>query len=172
MLSIFKKYKNLIRHQHGWEIELKCPQCSHIGIPHYNGWKPNNRIKFGKRSTIFACLDCSHCGNKLRDEAGKKLVELFSEIAIPPRNTYLIMWFVVAGMAILVGAYFGKSVIGDWAYIAFIFFPILIRLFNYRVASIRAQCACGNPKYVFMGLLGRTYCYRCSSCARLLRLRD
>jgi hypothetical protein len=31
---------------------------------------------------------------------------------------------------------------------------------------------CGEPDYVFLGMLGRSYCYRCSSCGRLLRLRD
>ena len=28
----------------------------------------------------------------------------------------------------------------------------------------------GNPEYSFLGLLRRSYCYRCSSCGRLLRL--
>ena len=172
MLSIFKKYRDLMQHRHGWEVELKCPRCNRSGVPRFDGWKPNNTIKFGNKSTIFALLQCTHCGCELREEAGKKLIELFSEITIPPWNKHLIIWFVVAGMTMLAAVYFGKPAIGDWAYAAFIFFPALIMVFNYRVASIRSRCACGNPKYAFMGLLGRTYCYRCSSCGRLLRLRD
>jgi hypothetical protein len=44
--------------------------------------------------------------------------------------------------------------------------------FNYQIASIRCWCECGRPGYKFMGLLGRSYCYRCSSCGRRLRLKD
>jgi hypothetical protein len=44
--------------------------------------------------------------------------------------------------------------------------------FNSQVHSIRHRCECGRPDYVFMGLLGRSYCYRCSTCGRILRLRD
>jgi hypothetical protein len=43
---------------------------------------------------------------------------------------------------------------------------------NYRIASIRQQCPCGKPDYLFMGLLGKSYCYRCTSCGTRLRLRD
>lgn len=161
-----------MQHKHGWEVELECPTCSHSGIPNYDGWKPTSTIKFGNKSTIYALLKCSHCGYDLREEAGKKLAEMFSEIAIPTWNRQLIIWFIVAGIAMLAVLYVGKFMIGDWAYIAFIFLPLLIMFFNYRVASIRSRCECGNPHYVFMGLLGRTYCYRCSSCGRLLRLRD
>ena len=43
---------------------------------------------------------------------------------------------------------------------------------NYRIHSIRHECECGKPDYLFMGLLGRSSCHRCSSCGKLLRLRD
>jgi hypothetical protein len=49
--------------------------------------------------------------------------------------------------------------------------PWAIRTFNRRVYGLKAQCACGQPAYHFMGLLGRTDCYRCATCGRLLRLR-
>jgi hypothetical protein len=44
--------------------------------------------------------------------------------------------------------------------------------FNWRIASIRHRCACGRPDYRLMGLIGRSYAFRCSTCGRLLRLRD
>jgi hypothetical protein len=47
-----------------------------------------------------------------------------------------------------------------------------IMIFNYQIASLRRQCACGRPDYRFLGMLGRSYCYRCDSCGRLLRIRD
>ena len=56
-----------------------------------------------------------------------------------------------------------------------LFLPLLaptIMWFNWQIASIRCRCECGKPAYKFMGMLGRSYCYRCSSCGRLLRLRD
>ena len=54
----------------------------------------------------------------------------------------------------------------------FLLLQPMILLFNWQVHSPRFRCDCGQPAYKFMGMLGRSYCYRCSSCGRLLRLRD
>ena len=44
--------------------------------------------------------------------------------------------------------------------------------FRWRIRRLRSACPCGTPRNRFMGMLGRTYCLRCSNCGRLLRFRD
>ncbi len=50
--------------------------------------------------------------------------------------------------------------------------PPAIFWFNWQIHGARHRCECGQPAYVFMGLLERSYCYRCSTCGKLLRVRD
>ena len=182
MPSFLSKYKERAQHQHGWEVELQCPECNHDGKPKYDGWTPNKAVKFGDTPTIYANVTCSECGHDLKTEAGKKLTELFKDVSIPPRNKRLLYGFisVVVGVPlILAGLLWAGVAAGWWGYPAFGWLNLLwiivvpaILYFNYKVASIRFACECGDPKYLFMGLLGRSYCYRCSTCGKLLRVRD
>ncbi|MEW6555699.1 MAG: hypothetical protein AB1384_15630 [Actinomycetota bacterium] len=71
------------------------------------------------------------------------------------------------------------AVTGNMWDIAPLFFLIpllvLIPLLDRGTATLRQSCDCGSPDYIFMGMLGRSYCFRCfrcASCGRLLRLRD
>lgn len=182
MSSLFSKYNSIVRNTHGWNVELTCTQCALSGQPRYEGWSPDLTVNVSGHPTIYAKLACPKCSRRLTDEAGRKLVELFKDVGIPEQNEKIIQAF-IAGLIIVpfvfavllfVGVQFGW-----WGYSAFVILalsaafiqPLVMRM-NYRIATLRSRCACGQPNYIFMGLLGRTYCYRCSSCGRLLRLRD
>ena len=182
MSSLFSKYNSVVRNTHGWDVELTCTQCAQSGKPRYEGWSPDLTLRVSGHPTIYAKLACPKCGRRLTEEAGRKLAEVFKDVAIPEQNGKIIKAF-IAGLIIVpfvfaallfVGVQFGW-----WGYSAFailalsaVFIQPLVMRMNYRIAMLRSQCACGQPNYIFMGLLGRTYCYRCSSCGRLLRLHD
>ncbi len=182
MVSFLNKYNSVVRNTHGWDVELICSQCAQRGHPRYEGWSPDLTVSVGGNPTIYAKLACTKCGRRLTEEAGRKLVELFKDVVIPEQNGKIIKAFIaeliivpfVFAALLFVGVY-----LGWWGYSAFailalsaLFIQPLVMRMNYKVAMLRSQCACGQPNYIFMGLLGRTYCYRCSSCGRLLRLRD
>ena len=167
---------------HGWDTELTCSQCKYEGKPRYEGWMPNRDINTGGLPTIFVKIACPKCGRRLTGEAGRKLVELFNDVSLPEKNRTIIKQF-IAGLIIvpfaLAALLFVGAQAGWWGYSAFailaasaLFVQPLIMLMNYRIAMLRSRCDCGRPSYLFMGMLGRTYCYRCSTCGRLLRLRD
>ena len=172
-MSLLANYRERVQHQQGWEVELRCPECNHDGVPKYNGWTPSKAIKLGNTPTIYANVTCSECSHNLKPAAGEKLTELFKDVAIPPRNKSLLykFLFVVIGLPlILMGLLWAGAIAGWWGYGAFVWLNLLlviilpaIFVFNYKVHSIRFACECGDPKYLFMGLLGRSYCYRCSS---------
>jgi hypothetical protein len=182
MIAFFKKYKEAMRLKHGWEVELVCSQCGHCGVPAYNGWTSIKAISLGNTPLIYANVSCSECGNGLKQEAGTKVIELFSKIPVPSRNKIFITWFVacMTGIPLILTAciYLGVRT-GFWGVQSFttLSFMVIaigpaIMFFNYKISSIRRTCDCGSPAYTFMGLLGRSYCFRCSSCGRLLRMRD
>jgi hypothetical protein len=175
VMGFFRRYRETLRHEHGWEVELTCPQCGHTGLPRYEGWKPNLAGGFGKTPTIFANLACTKCGRDLRRAAGEQLVATFSRIAVPKGNKRLLVWFVIAVLLIVSLPIVAQFTLRPGFHVAsfgvILVLPLIIAV-NYRIASMRKRCPCGVPEYVFMGMLGRTYCYRCSTCGRLLRLRD
>ena len=162
-----------MQHKHGWEVELGCSKCSWQGKPNYQGWTPNTAISFGNSPTIYANLICPQCSNNLKDEAEKKLAELFSKISVSVENKRFLLWFAILIIAIplLLVIILRKRGFAFFPYMIFLIFPAIM-YFNYKVASMRHRCPCGKPNYIFMGMLGRSYCYRCSSCGRLLRSRD
>jgi len=182
MGGLLTKYRERQKQQHGWEVEVKCPDCGAVAVPVFNGWSPTYAFGFGTTPTIFAKLDCSKCGAGLRNAAGSKLVELFSDVQIPNRNWQLIVGAAAFAVAVMVA---GVSVAVGWMMVPAFVTPALtvvvlgvalMRLyfvwFNWQVTSLRHECECGNPAYKFMGMLGRSYCYRCSSCSNRIRLRD
>lgn len=189
MVSLMSRYRELItkygermQHQHAWEVELNCPACGVTAVPVFHGWTPSYAINVGNTPTIYANLTCPRCGADLRGTAGKKLVERFADESIPPRNRQVLIRFLAISLGIPLLATAGLFIgvwAGWWGYGAFVILTPLclvslpfIRWLNWQVASLRYQCECGQPAYKFMGMLGRSYCYRCSTCGRLLRLRD
>ena len=169
-------YREAMELHHGWEVELECSACGHCGLPEYKGWTPRYSISFGTTPTVFADLGCPACGRDLKPEAGDKLVEMFSQVEIPRANRRLLMGYFLLTTALVAASAVIYAVTGS-AYSAIpLFFLIpmlaLIPVFNRKIASLRQDCACGAPDFIFMGLLGRSYCLRCASCGRLLRLRD
>ncbi|GIW81279.1 MAG: hypothetical protein KatS3mg105_3086 [Gemmatales bacterium] len=182
MSNLLHKYRQQMQHEHGWDVELTCSDCGHTARPVYHGWKPVSAMRFGQSPTIYAILSCPQCHKNMQAEAEAKLVELFQLESIPPQNKSLLMQSVLlfAGMPLLLLAMIGWGILAGWwdakAFISLAILPGLVAplalLQNYRVARLRNQCDCGEPRYLFMGLLGRSYCYRCSTCGRLLRLRD
>ncbi len=175
MFKRWRQYRERLQHQHGWEVELTCPVCG-VVTPVYNGWTSSHAIHLGNTPTIFANLNCPQCVADLHEAAGKKLVELFADIAVTPFNRRLIVWFVglcAGGIPLFLGAGTFLGSLGQGAtFLGVVYYGLLVMWFNGQVASIRYRCVCGNPTYKFMGMLGRSYCYRCSSCGKLLRLQD
>jgi hypothetical protein len=157
---------------------LSCPTCGLVALPVFGGWTPNHAIHFGNSPTIYADLSCPACGARLVDSARAKLVELFADVGVPPVNKRLIIVFITLILSfelsgtilIIVGGW--RELGGHLLRMPLILLGPTILWFNRQVASIRSRCECGSPDYKFMGLLGRSYCYWCSSCGRLLRLRD
>ena len=182
MTTLIGGYGQRLRHQHGWEVQLACAICGHRGLPNYEGRTPSSDVTFEDRPTVFANLTCYQCGQDLTQKASEKILELFSDVPSPTRNKLLLLTFIglMVGLPMLLflGVWEGIQ-LGWWGNIAYIaiaglsliLFPVMF-WFNLRLHDIRRRCQCGNPDYLFMGLLGRSSCYRCSSCGRLLRLRD
>jgi hypothetical protein len=169
------RYRALLEHQHGWEVELRCPGCGTTALPVFEGWTPSSAIQFGRTPTIYAQLHCAHCGLDLKETTGQKLAELFGDLAIPPAALRLLAFFILF-MVLWTGA-MTWSIVGRWRHPQILLLPLILlgplRIYvNWKVHSLRTHCGCGAPDYKFMGLLGRSYCYRCSSCGSLLRLRD
>jgi hypothetical protein len=139
-------------------------------------------MKFQDRPTIFVNLTCHKCGQDLKQKASEKLVEMFSEVRSPSRNRLLLLTFIglMVGLPVILFVRVWEGIqLGWWGNITYIvlaalsliLFPVML-WFNWRLHDIRRRCECGNPDYLFMGLLGRSSCCRCSSCGKLLRLRD
>ncbi len=181
-MEFLRKYRQGVQHEHGWQVELHCSQCGHSAVPNYKGWIPNNSVAFGNQATIFAQLFCTNCGKNLASEAAARLAAMFVGVAMPRANRRLLLKFVVTLLAVplaLLAVVFAGVQWQWWsgeAYAAVALSCVAIgpltMWFNFRVASLRSRCSCGKPRYLFMGLLGRSYCYRCGTCANLLRLRD
>jgi hypothetical protein len=182
MFGILKKYRDALPHDHGWELPLECPRCATLAVPEFPGWTPAPSVKPGNAATIYANLRCPHCDADLKETAGRALVELFSGVEIPESNRRLLRWYVsytISSTLLLAGG----AALALWAgrnpgpLLPLLIIPVaLVRPFgqwlNYTVAAHRLNCSCDKPAYKFMGLLGRTYCNRCSTCGNLLRLRD
>ena len=100
---------------------------------------------------------------------------MFSDIAVPKENKRLLVWFVIAVLLIVTLPIVAQVVLRPGFHVAsfgvILVLPLIFAV-NYSIASTRKRCPCGVPNYIFMGMLARTYCYRCSTCGRLLRLRD
>jgi hypothetical protein len=182
MGGLLTKYRERLKQQHGWEVELKCPHCGTVAVPVFNGWSPTYAMGFGNTPTIYANLNCPKCGAGLRDAAASKLVELFSDVQIPGKNRRLIVGaaafaiaVLVASMSVVAGVMRAPALVmpaGTVAVLSIALMRLYFVWFNWQVTSLRHECACGNPAYKFMGMLGRSYCYRCSSCSSRIRLRD
>lgn len=183
MFQFLRHYRQLMRNEHGWEVPVLCPVCTAAAVPTFNGWTPSASIGLGNRPTIYANLTCPKCAAPVRSAAQSALVELFSNVAVPESNRRMLKWYVgyaVATSLILLGALAALAVARQRAVpalIAALVVPLALlrplgQWLNYAVASHRKRCDCGKPSYKFMGMLGRSSCYRCSTCGRLLRLRD
>lgn len=173
MFSFLKKYKQVMELKHGWTVELTCPKCGKNAIPLYEGWKPNYEMNFFQKSTVYADLKCPACGADLRETAAGKLKELFLNVPLEAQNKKVLSGFIllIVLIPLLLVAIFGKKGFFVFPFMAIFIGPAIL-YFNYKIAILRKKCECGRPDYVFMGLLGRSYCHRCSSCGRLMRTRD
>lgn len=182
MFEKLKALRGLLEHEHGWEVPVACPVCGHCGLPNYEGWTPSRAIRFGNRATIFARLRCAKCSSDLKNAAGEELVKLFTEQPIPQSNQRLLRGYVtyaIAASLFSAGGLVWIALAQPANRLLFVvaMAPLMLlrptgMWLNYAVAAHRRRCECGAPAWKFMGLLGRTYCYRCSTCGRLLRLRD
>ncbi|MDY0165578.1 MAG: hypothetical protein RBS80_03495 [Thermoguttaceae bacterium] len=107
---------------------------------------------------------------------------MFADVPTPARNRRRILMFLalLIGLPMLLSVAVWAGVQHGWwgnaVYTALAVLPPAlvpaIFWFNWRIHGIRHRCECGKPVFLFMGMLGQSYCYRCSSCGKLLRLRD
>ena len=130
MLMFLKQYKQRLQHQHGWEVELRCPACGNHGPPDFTGWTPDSTIHFGTRPTIFANVSCPCCGQDFEQQAGEKLIELFSHVPAPAQNRRLIALLIslLVGLPVLLCAVIWAGVqLGWWGQMAFLALTELTR---------------------------------------------
>lgn len=182
MKRLIEEYRQALEQRHDWHLELECPSCRRIGLPQRDGWSETLAVNWGDNPTIFMKLTCTACGRDLRETAGQRLREEFGGIQITKRNRLMIRLFLlfILGVPILAAAVMGAGVALElWGADVFLYLVVFaflsapgIMMFNYQIASLRRQCACGTPDYRFLGMLGRSYCYACATCGRLLRIRD
>lgn len=157
---------------------MQCPQCDRDGVPTFeDGTIDTKKVHKNAADVPMLCANvtCSECGNDLKEQAGEKLAELFSDT---PKmfgwpsvlmGVLLFLPILVFGM-FWVGAFAGwwqELELLHWVVFFLLFLPFLIG--HYFIHPKMYSCECGNPKFLFMGALGRSYCFRCSSCSRLLR---
>jgi hypothetical protein len=117
--------------------------------------------------------ECPKCGENMREVAGEKLVEMFADERTPAKFKQMLVMFIAASAG--VPALILLLPRTWWMYAMIPYFVLLqpmIYFFNWQVHSPRFRCDCGESAYKLMGMLGRSYCYRCTICGRLLRLRD
>ncbi len=175
--SFKARYNERMANTHGWEVALSCPRCGLEAPPVFDGWTPTSAINFGDEATIYADIHCLRCGADLKEAAGAKLRELFASV-ITPRGNVLAISIALVVVPEVLGAVL-IPLAKDWRELSlhlmrtplYYLAPAII-WFNWQTHSVRHRCACGQPAYKFMGLLGRSACYRCSTCGRLVRIRD
>ena len=180
-MSLISKYKERVNLKHGWEVELKCPSCAHDGLPKCCDWRTPKPTEYAKNTgetpVIGAEVTCSECDHDLKERAGEKLTELFKDV---PKTTIGLLGVILAilifsPIIVLIVLFVGMSAgwwgdwVGWWIYPAMALGVAITPIFIYMIRPIQFTCECGNPRFLFMGMLGRSYCFRCSSCARLLR---
>jgi DNA-directed RNA polymerase subunit RPC12/RpoP len=183
MSSLFRS-GNRLQKTHGWDVELTCGQCGATTVPRFEGWSPALSTNLGPHVQVYAKVACPKCGSRLTDQAGRELTELFRDLDIPPKNKSVITQFVTrlflipAGLAFVI--FFGMQM--DWwgwglgtvwvLLVSAVAVPLLVLSRNRQIAALPGRCECGKPHYVFMGTLDGSYCYRCFSCGRLMKLRE
>lgn len=161
------------RHTHGWEVPLVCDRCGHQGLPTFTGWTSRRDIRFGTRPTVFANLHCPRCKADLTRVAGQQLVALFGDVRLGAANRRLIVIAVGLGLVLPALLLVGFALWGWPAWIVGLLFALvgaLMQWMGLAPSFWQRRCECGNPQHKFMGMLGRSCCYRCSSCGRLKRV--
>ena len=101
-MSLWDRYNERVKLQHGWEVELTCADCGHVDVPKYDGWQSKYNSAFGLTPVVYARLSCSGCGRSLRTEAGEWLVETFSAVRTHPACRRLLIGFVLLILLALV----------------------------------------------------------------------
>ena len=161
------KYQERLRHEHGWEVPLRCHWCGADSVPNYLGWTPSQIINWADKPTIYANLECPKCGHDVKETAGEKLVELFADKKTDPQFKRVAALFHhhtdrAIGPASDLASGLGRRI------------DIVSRPAHatpHRLVPSPVCMACASdaqlakPAYKFMGMLGRSYCYRCSNCA-------
>jgi hypothetical protein len=172
MMSFLERYRERMIHTHGWDVPLTCNRCGREGPVNHQGFRPSLAVNFGQHPTIYSLVSCTSCGKDLRKEAGDALVALFKQVKMHRGNGRLISLGLVGLASLLIIVLLGSAWLGSAMVGVLGLLGPLIMVFNYKVAGLRYRCGCAEPAPKFMGLLGRSYCYRCSNCGNLIRLRD
>jgi len=177
-MSLISKYKEQVQINHGWEVDLKCPQCDQSGIPAFeDGTIDTEKIHKNAAGIPMLCADvtCSECGHDLEAQAGEKLKELFSETPTTFGWASILMATLFFVPILMLGIFWVGAFAGWWQDLGFwhlgavVVWVAIFLIGHYLIHPMMYSCECGNPKFLLMGALGRSYCFRCSTCSRLLR---
>ena len=182
MVAFYDGTKESSRLKYGWDAELECLKCKHIGKPKIYALKQGRIPRAKKLPVIHVTLHCLECGQELQREAESEIVKLFSNIHISEKNTKLIIWnricAVCLSFLLLLCLYF--SIFTDLPIRqTFPFFVlisviniVIVKYFVYQFTLLKKTCDCGSTKLVFMGSLAQSCCFRCASCGTLVKVDD
>jgi len=182
MVSFYAGSKESSRLQYGWDCELECLKCKHIGQPKIYALKQGKILRAKKIPVLHMTLHCLACGQDLQREAESEIVKLFSDIHISKKNAKLITWnricSVCLSFLLLLCLYFSmftdfpiRQTFPSFVLISLVFI-VVVKYFVYQFTLLKKACACGSTKLVFMGSLGQSYCFRCASCGTLVKIDD
>ncbi len=169
---------------YGWDLELTCTRCRNTGLPRYEGWSQNLQTNTGAGVRVYAKVACPKCGNRLTNEAGSKLVDIFRSIELPEKNKKIMKTFIagiilvpfVLAFVLLFGTqmdWWGWGLGTVWILVvSAVAIPLLVLQKNKEIGKLAGSCGCGKPHQVFLGSLDDADCYRCFSCGRLMKLRE
>lgn len=182
MVCFFEDYNKKVLIKHGWDAQLTCSRCKYRGKPEIKSSIRNKIAKHKNNPQIHTILYCTKCGKDLKEEAECEIVKLFSEEKIPDTTKKMIAWSkiysIILSLILLIYIYFLFFEDFRIVYMLPVFFIIstvfvvINKYFKHKFYLIHSTCDCGAPNYIFMGTVGKSCCFRCKSCRRLLRTRN
>jgi hypothetical protein len=177
-MPLWTKYNDRVRILQGWEVPLHCPHCGCDTVPRSESNGIDTKAVHKNPDDLpllLSTMTCTECDHDLKDQASEKLTELFGDVPKKRGLPSLVMGllfalpFVVVAIA-WAGVFLGWwTDFGIWLYGGLAACGLVFLTGHYLIHPKMYSCECGNPHFLLMGAVGRSYCFRCSSCSRLRR---